>query len=69
MCSLALFPPPLPSGQTTLCESNNELLSGSAAEDRPKQVRFKAALLNEIKLMYCLAERHVVLLPVSSAVD
>uniref|UniRef100_A0A8D0A8K3 Achalasia, adrenocortical insufficiency, alacrimia n=1 Tax=Sander lucioperca TaxID=283035 RepID=A0A8D0A8K3_SANLU len=26
MCSLALFPPPLPSGQTTLCESNNELL-------------------------------------------
>uniref|UniRef100_A0A8D0DDZ4 Achalasia, adrenocortical insufficiency, alacrimia n=1 Tax=Sander lucioperca TaxID=283035 RepID=A0A8D0DDZ4_SANLU len=25
MCSLALFPPPLPSGQTTLCESNNEL--------------------------------------------
>uniref|UniRef100_A0A673AQ42 Aladin seven-bladed propeller domain-containing protein n=1 Tax=Sphaeramia orbicularis TaxID=375764 RepID=A0A673AQ42_9TELE len=28
MCSLALFPPPLPSGHTTLCESNNELLSG-----------------------------------------
>ncbi|KAK7939032.1 hypothetical protein WMY93_002358 [Mugilogobius chulae] len=28
MCSLALFPPPLPSGNTTLCESNNELLSG-----------------------------------------
>uniref|UniRef100_A0A8C4I4V2 Achalasia, adrenocortical insufficiency, alacrimia n=1 Tax=Dicentrarchus labrax TaxID=13489 RepID=A0A8C4I4V2_DICLA len=32
MCSLALFPPPLPSGQTTLCESNNELLSGSPRE-------------------------------------
>uniref|UniRef100_A0A8C7WTW7 Achalasia, adrenocortical insufficiency, alacrimia n=1 Tax=Oryzias sinensis TaxID=183150 RepID=A0A8C7WTW7_9TELE len=29
MCSLTLFPPPLPDGQTTLCESNNELLSGS----------------------------------------
>uniref|UniRef100_A0A7N8Y2D4 Achalasia, adrenocortical insufficiency, alacrimia n=1 Tax=Mastacembelus armatus TaxID=205130 RepID=A0A7N8Y2D4_9TELE len=29
MCSLSLFPPPLPSGQTTLCESNNELLSGT----------------------------------------
>ncbi|KAM3871910.1 aladin [Diretmus argenteus] len=29
MCSLGLFPPPLPSGQTTLCESNNELLSGT----------------------------------------
>ncbi|MEQ2170881.1 hypothetical protein GOODEAATRI_004885, partial [Goodea atripinnis] len=29
MCSLALFPPPLPPGQTTLCESNNELLSGA----------------------------------------
>ncbi|KAJ0064379.1 hypothetical protein NL108_006394, partial [Boleophthalmus pectinirostris] len=28
MCSLTLFPPPLPSGNTTLCESNNELLSG-----------------------------------------
>uniref|UniRef100_A0A672ICA3 Achalasia, adrenocortical insufficiency, alacrimia n=1 Tax=Salarias fasciatus TaxID=181472 RepID=A0A672ICA3_SALFA len=26
MCSLALFPPPLASGQTTLCESNNQLL-------------------------------------------
>uniref|UniRef100_A0A8C5HXZ5 Aladin seven-bladed propeller domain-containing protein n=1 Tax=Gouania willdenowi TaxID=441366 RepID=A0A8C5HXZ5_GOUWI len=26
MCSLALFPPPLPSGHTTLCESNNQLL-------------------------------------------
>uniref|UniRef100_A0A4W6F389 Achalasia, adrenocortical insufficiency, alacrimia n=1 Tax=Lates calcarifer TaxID=8187 RepID=A0A4W6F389_LATCA len=37
MCSLALFPPPLPSGQTTLCESNNELLSGTSTEDRPKQ--------------------------------
>uniref|UniRef100_A0AAQ5Z520 Aladin seven-bladed propeller domain-containing protein n=1 Tax=Amphiprion ocellaris TaxID=80972 RepID=A0AAQ5Z520_AMPOC len=34
MCSLALFPPPLPSGQTTLCESNNELLSGASTEDR-----------------------------------
>uniref|UniRef100_A0A8D3BSL1 Achalasia, adrenocortical insufficiency, alacrimia n=1 Tax=Scophthalmus maximus TaxID=52904 RepID=A0A8D3BSL1_SCOMX len=39
MCSLALFPAPLPDGQTTLCESNNELLSGSDAEERPKQVR------------------------------
>ncbi|XP_054902206.1 aladin isoform X1 [Poeciliopsis prolifica] len=29
MCSLALFPPPLSPGQTTLCESNNELLSGA----------------------------------------
>uniref|UniRef100_A0AAQ5XP03 Aladin seven-bladed propeller domain-containing protein n=1 Tax=Amphiprion ocellaris TaxID=80972 RepID=A0AAQ5XP03_AMPOC len=37
MCSLALFPPPLPSGQTTLCESNNELLSGASTEDRLKQ--------------------------------
>ncbi|XP_068997509.1 aladin [Embiotoca jacksoni] len=37
MCSLALFPPPLPSGHTTLCESNNELLSGTDAEDRLKQ--------------------------------
>uniref|UniRef100_A0A8C6UIG2 Achalasia, adrenocortical insufficiency, alacrimia n=1 Tax=Neogobius melanostomus TaxID=47308 RepID=A0A8C6UIG2_9GOBI len=33
MCSLALFPPPLPSGNTTLCESNNELLSGLNGED------------------------------------
>lgn len=32
MCSLALFPPPLPSGNTTLCESNNELLSGPNTE-------------------------------------
>ncbi|XP_034551415.1 aladin isoform X1 [Notolabrus celidotus] len=37
MCSLALFPPPLSSGQTTLCESNNELLSGTTTEDRRKQ--------------------------------
>lgn len=37
MCSLALFPPPLPTGQTTLCESNNELLSGTTTEDRLKQ--------------------------------
>uniref|UniRef100_A0A672ICA9 Achalasia, adrenocortical insufficiency, alacrimia n=1 Tax=Salarias fasciatus TaxID=181472 RepID=A0A672ICA9_SALFA len=28
MCSLALFPPPLASGQTTLCESNNQLRDG-----------------------------------------
>uniref|UniRef100_A0A7N6A0H4 Aladin seven-bladed propeller domain-containing protein n=1 Tax=Anabas testudineus TaxID=64144 RepID=A0A7N6A0H4_ANATE len=34
MCSLALFPPPLPSGQTTMCESNNELLPGTNTEDR-----------------------------------
>uniref|UniRef100_G3NFQ2 Achalasia, adrenocortical insufficiency, alacrimia n=1 Tax=Gasterosteus aculeatus aculeatus TaxID=481459 RepID=G3NFQ2_GASAC len=39
MCSLASFPPPLPSGQTTLCESNNELLSGTASEHPQKQVR------------------------------
>ncbi|XP_004546291.1 aladin isoform X2 [Maylandia zebra] len=37
MCSLALFPPPLPYGQTTVCESNNELLSGSSTEDQLKQ--------------------------------
>ncbi|XP_005731813.1 aladin isoform X1 [Pundamilia nyererei] len=37
MCSLALFPPPLPYGQTTVCESNNELLSGSSSEDQLKQ--------------------------------
>ncbi|KAM9855639.1 aladin isoform 2-T2 [Aulostomus maculatus] len=37
MCSLALFPPPPPHGQTTLCESNNELLSGTITEDRLKQ--------------------------------
>ncbi|XP_013855534.1 aladin isoform X2 [Austrofundulus limnaeus] len=34
MCSLALFPP-LTSGQTTLCESNNELLSGSTNTEDP----------------------------------
>uniref|UniRef100_A0A674PQX0 Achalasia, adrenocortical insufficiency, alacrimia n=1 Tax=Takifugu rubripes TaxID=31033 RepID=A0A674PQX0_TAKRU len=33
MCSLALFPPPLPAGQTTLCESNNELLSRTSIDD------------------------------------
>ncbi|XP_058497867.1 aladin isoform X2 [Solea solea] len=37
MCSLALFPPPLPYGQITLCESNNELLSGTSVEDVEKQ--------------------------------
>ncbi|XP_076022792.1 aladin [Genypterus blacodes] len=37
MCSLSLFPPPLPPGETTLCESNNELLSGTSIADRPKQ--------------------------------
>ncbi|XP_024914941.1 aladin [Cynoglossus semilaevis] len=37
MCSLALFPPPLPYGESTLCESNNELLSGTSTEDRSKQ--------------------------------
>lgn len=37
MCSLALFPPPLPSGQTTLCESNNQLVSGTTTEDRLQQ--------------------------------
>lgn len=41
MCSLALFPPPLPVGQTTLCESNNELLSRTANEDQVQQVRIK----------------------------
>ncbi|XP_057686403.1 aladin isoform X2 [Corythoichthys intestinalis] len=37
MCSLALFPPPLPPGQTTFCESNNELLTGSNAEELLQQ--------------------------------
>ncbi|XP_034028749.1 aladin [Thalassophryne amazonica] len=37
MCSLALFPPPLPLGQTTLCESNNELLSGTNTGNPLKQ--------------------------------
>lgn len=37
MCSLALFPPPLPSGNTTLCESNNELLSGLNSEGTLQQ--------------------------------
>uniref|UniRef100_A0A674MV27 Achalasia, adrenocortical insufficiency, alacrimia n=1 Tax=Takifugu rubripes TaxID=31033 RepID=A0A674MV27_TAKRU len=37
MCSLALFPPPLPAGQTTLCESNNELLSRTSIDDPQKQ--------------------------------
>ncbi|KAM6976483.1 aladin [Aplochiton taeniatus] len=37
MCSLALFPPPLPSGQTTLCEVNNELLAGTASDGCLKQ--------------------------------
>lgn len=37
MCSLSLFPPPLSIGETTLCESNNELLSGTSIGDRPKQ--------------------------------
>lgn len=30
MCSLVLFPPPHPAGQITLCESNNELVSGAS---------------------------------------
>ncbi|XP_019747242.1 aladin [Hippocampus comes] len=37
MCSLALFPPPCSPGQTTLCESNNELLTGCNAEERLQQ--------------------------------
>ncbi|XP_077594204.1 aladin [Stigmatopora nigra] len=37
MCSLALFPPPLAPGQTTFCESNNELLAGSCAEQLLQQ--------------------------------
>lgn len=49
MCSLALFPPPLPYGESTLCESNNELLSGTSTEDRSKQVGKPAARL----LMLC----------------
>uniref|UniRef100_A0A1A8MLQ2 Achalasia, adrenocortical insufficiency, alacrimia n=1 Tax=Nothobranchius pienaari TaxID=704102 RepID=A0A1A8MLQ2_9TELE len=36
MCSLALFPP-LPYGQITLCESNNELLSGTSSNEALKQ--------------------------------
>ena len=39
MCSLALFPPPLPSGQTTLYESNNELVAGTTSDSLQKQVR------------------------------
>nr|XP_020466247.1 aladin isoform X4 [Monopterus albus] len=36
MCSLALFPPPLPRGQTTLCEANNEMLPGTDTQARLK---------------------------------
>ncbi|TTL25871.1 Aladin [Bagarius yarrelli] len=32
MCSLALFPPPLLSGEVTLYEANNELVCGNSAE-------------------------------------
>lgn len=34
MWSLALFPPPLPPGQTTLCESNNELLYAADSSEK-----------------------------------
>uniref|UniRef100_A0AAR2KJV0 Aladin seven-bladed propeller domain-containing protein n=1 Tax=Pygocentrus nattereri TaxID=42514 RepID=A0AAR2KJV0_PYGNA len=37
MCSLALFPPPLPSGQVTLYEANNELVSGGSPDCYEKQ--------------------------------
>lgn len=44
MCSLSLFPPPLPIGQTTVCEANNELLSRSTYEDQVQQVGLKHLL-------------------------
>ncbi|KAJ8371960.1 hypothetical protein AAFF_G00298330 [Aldrovandia affinis] len=37
MCSLALFPCPLPDGLVTLYESSNELVSGSSLDSCPKQ--------------------------------
>ncbi|CAL9703323.1 unnamed protein product [Knipowitschia caucasica] len=40
MCSLALFPPPLPSGNTTLCESNNELVSGHNSDEAAQDNTF-----------------------------
>ncbi|XP_036389434.1 aladin [Megalops cyprinoides] len=45
MCSLALFPPPLPDGQVTLCESNNELISGASLDSPQKQEWDPPALL------------------------
>lgn len=48
MCSLSFFPPPLPSGQTTVCESNNELLSRSTYEDQVQQVGLKRVVLQEL---------------------
>ncbi|KAK1786869.1 hypothetical protein P4O66_017247 [Electrophorus voltai] len=38
MCSLALFPPPLPSGQITLYETNNEFVSGKSPNYYEKQI-------------------------------
>ncbi|XP_068188566.1 aladin isoform X2 [Antennarius striatus] len=38
MCSLALFAPPMPPGQITLCESNNELIAGTTAEHLNQEV-------------------------------
>ncbi|KAJ8257963.1 hypothetical protein GJAV_G00191640 [Gymnothorax javanicus] len=37
MCSLALFPAPLPDGQVTLCESNNELVAGVSLDSCPRR--------------------------------
>ncbi|MBN3317693.1 AAAS protein, partial [Atractosteus spatula] len=37
MCSLALFPPPLPAGQVSLYESSNELVSGSTLDSYQRQ--------------------------------
>ncbi|KAJ8336407.1 hypothetical protein SKAU_G00376270 [Synaphobranchus kaupii] len=37
MCSLALFPSPLPDGQVTLYESNNELVAGTSLDSYQKQ--------------------------------
>ncbi|XP_076859110.1 aladin isoform X2 [Brachyhypopomus gauderio] len=38
MCSLALFPPPSPSGHVTVYEANNELVSGSSTHDQDKHI-------------------------------
>ncbi|RXM93816.1 Aladin [Acipenser ruthenus] len=37
MCSLSLFPPPLPAGHITLYESNNELVSATSLDNYQRQ--------------------------------
>ncbi|MGH0190018.1 UNVERIFIED_CONTAM: hypothetical protein FKN15_041740 [Acipenser sinensis] len=37
MCSLSLFPPPLPAGHVTLYESNNELVSATSLDNYQRQ--------------------------------